>query len=192
MSYTRSSLVRRNWFGDDWDLVPSRIRDQHFGAGLSELDLDCPSSFYRGYYLRPQRQLSSGGTSELRADPDKFQVRLDVGHFAPEEITVKTVDDQVVVTACHEEKVDEHGLISRQFTRRYHLPEGVEPEKVTSTLSADGVLLIEAPRKRPQQALGPNERAIPIQVQNVPSSPKVTTSIPVQKEEKKEKTDEKK
>ncbi|KFM81414.1 Protein lethal(2)essential for life, partial [Stegodyphus mimosarum] len=148
MSITRSSIVSRNWW-DDFDF-PSRLRDQHFGLGLSDLDLDASPSFYRGYFLRPRRQLSSGGTSEVKADPEKFQVRLDVGHFAPEEITVKTVDDQVVVTASHEEKVDEHGLISRQFTRRYVLPEGVEPEKVTSTLSADGILVVEAPRKRPQ------------------------------------------
>lgn len=75
MSYTtRSSVVRRggDWF-DDFGF-PSRIRDQHFGLGLSELDLDAPSSYYRGYFLRPQRQLSTGGTSEIKAESDKFQV----------------------------------------------------------------------------------------------------------------------
>ncbi|GBN08670.1 Protein lethal(2)essential for life [Araneus ventricosus] len=181
MSFTRSSLVSRNWY-DNFDF-PSRIRDQHFGLGLSDLDLDAPSSFYRGYYLRPHRQLSTGGTSEVKAESDKFQVRLDVGHFAPEDVTVKTVDDQVVVTAKHEEKVDEHGLISREFTRRYIMPEGVDIDKVSSSLSPDGILTVEAPRKKPQPVLGPNERAVPIQVQNVPTTPtKVTTNIPVQKE----------
>ncbi|CAL1263841.1 unnamed protein product, partial [Larinioides sclopetarius] len=106
-----------------------------------------------------------------------------VGHFAPEDITVKTVDDQVVVTAKHEEKVDEHGLVSREFTRRYIMPEGVDIEKVCSSLNPDGILTVEAPRKKPQPALGPNERAVPIQVQNVPTTPtKVTTNIHVQKE----------
>ncbi|GFS86849.1 protein lethal(2)essential for life [Nephila pilipes] len=183
MSFSRSSLVTRNWY-DNFDF-PSRIRDQHFGLGLSDLDLDAPSTFYRGYYLRPSRQLSSGGLSEIKAESEKFQVRLDVGHFAPEDITVKTVDDQVVVTAKHQEKVDEHGLISREFTRRYILPEGVDIDKVSSSLSADGILNVEAPRKKPEPALCANERVVPVQVQSTPSaasSAKVTTNIPVQKE----------
>ncbi|XP_035220757.1 uncharacterized protein LOC118193737, partial [Stegodyphus dumicola] len=74
MSYTRSSIVSRNWW-DDFE-IPSRLRDQHFGLGLSDLDLDASPSFYRGYFLRPRRQLSSGGTSEVKADPEKFQVKI--------------------------------------------------------------------------------------------------------------------
>ncbi|KAF8764654.1 Heat shock protein beta-1 like protein [Argiope bruennichi] len=63
------------------------------------------------------------------------------------------------------------------------MPEGVDIDKVSSSLSPDGILTVEAPRKKPQPALGPNERAVPIQVQNVPTTPtKVTTNIPVQKE----------
>ncbi|KAG8176952.1 hypothetical protein JTE90_015418 [Oedothorax gibbosus] len=173
MSYsTRTSLVRRggDWF-DDF-AFPSRIRDQHFGLGLSELDLDdAPPSYYRGYFLRPQRQLSTGGTSEIKAEQDKFQVRLDVGHFAPEDITVKTVDNQVVVTAKHEEKVDEHGYVSREFTRRYVLPDDIELDRVASTLGADGVLIVEAPRKR-AALLAPNEKSVPIKVQASPVASK--------------------
>ncbi|GFW35198.1 protein lethal(2)essential for life [Trichonephila clavipes] len=183
MSFSRSSLVTRNWY-DNFDF-PSRIRDQHFGLGLTDLDLDAPSTFYRGYYLRPSRQLSSGGLSEIKAESGKFQVRLDVGHFAPEDITVKTVDDQVVVIAKHQEKVDEHGLISREFTRRYILPEDVDIDKVSSSLSADGILVVEAPRKKVEPVLGANERVVPVQVQSTPAAPsaaKVTTNIPVQKE----------
>lgn len=186
MSYTRSIVSRDWWDGFDF---PTRLRDQNFGLGLSELDLDSTPSFYRGYYLRPRRQLSSGGTSEVKADPNKFQVRLDVGHFAPEEITVKTVDDHVVVTACHEEKVDEHGYVSRQFSRRYMLPEGVEAEQIASSLSPEGVLVIEAPRKRPEPILADNERLIPVKVLTTPEKP--STTIPVTKE-KSSSTNEKK
>lgn len=83
------------------------------------------------------------------------------------------------MTACHEERVDEHGLVSRQFTRRYVLPEDVEPEKVISTLSADGVLVIEAPRKRPEPVLAANERLVPVQVQ---TKAEKTTTIPITRE----------
>jgi HSP20 family molecular chaperone IbpA len=90
---------------------------------------------------------------------DGFQVCVDVQQFNPNEISVKTVDNFVVIEGKHEEREDDHGFISRQFTRRYALPKGYDPNTVTSSLSSDGVLTIKAP---PPQALESNERVIPI------------------------------
>lgn len=42
----------------------------------------------------------------------------------------------------HEEKQDEHGFVSRQFTRKYNLPPNYKQDSVTSTLSSDGILTI--------------------------------------------------
>lgn len=127
-------LSFRDWW-NDWDTTfqssrPSRLLDQEFGTGLRRDDL--LSSFWnptpsvlRSGYVRPwrtndlQRQ-SSGST--LNVDENKFQVILDVQQFAPNEITVKTTDKCIIVEGKHEEKADEHGFISRQFTRRYQLP----------------------------------------------------------------------
>lgn len=92
---------------------------------------------------------------------DGFQVSLDVQHFQPNEISVKTENNQVVVNAKHEEKRDDHGYISREFTRRYVLPEGFRNEDVTSTLSSDGVLTVKAPRRDPKADV--NVRQIQIQ-----------------------------
>lgn len=88
-----------------------------------------------------------------------MQVILDVQQFAPEEITVKATNNSVVVEGKHEEKPDEHGFISRQFTRRYILPTGYEVADLTSTLSSDGVLTITAPKRPPPNS---GERIIPI------------------------------
>lgn len=95
----------------------------------------------------------------LLAGPCSFdpQVILDVQQFSPDEITVKTVDNDVIVEAKHEEKQDEHGYISRHFVRRYVLPPSHDLVNVTSTLSSDGVLTITAPKKvrstKPRSAL---------------------------------------
>lgn len=75
------------------------------------------------------------------------QVILDVQQFSPDEITVKTVDNHVIIEAKHEERQDEHGYISRHFVRRYVLPPSHDLVNVTSTLSSDGVLTITAPKK---------------------------------------------
>ncbi|XP_070496624.1 heat shock protein 23-like [Chironomus tepperi] len=90
---------------------------------------------------------------------DGFQVCVDVQQFNPNEISVKTVDNFVVIEGNHEERQDEHGFISRKFTRRYALPKGYDPNTVTSSLSSDGVLTVKAPKP---QSLESNERVIPI------------------------------
>lgn len=95
----------------------------------------------------------------------------DVQHFAPNEITVKTVDRDVIVIAKHAERLDEHGSISREFTRRYELPEGFDPKDVHSSISSDGVLIIKAP---PVGKPGENVRHIQIQHTGIPHPIKVT------------------
>jgi crystallin alpha B len=111
-----------------------------------------------------------------------FQVNLDVQQFKPNELTVKTVNDYVVVEGKHEERQDEHGFISRQFQRRYKLPTDTDPDTVVSQLSSDGVLTISAPKKAlPESA---NEKVIPITHTQAPAlKPKSTKEDEQQKME---------
>ncbi|NP_001087283.1 heat shock protein family B (small) member 1 S homeolog [Xenopus laevis] len=105
------------------------------------------------------RQLSSG-ISEIRQTSDRWKISLDVNHFAPEELVVKTKDGIVEITGKHEEKQDEHGFVSRCFTRKYTLPPGVDINAVASSLSPDGILTVEAPLPKP--AIQSAEINIPI------------------------------
>lgn len=102
---------------------------------------------------------------------DKYQIMVDVSHFNPEEISVKMVDNAVIVTGKHEDKADNYGYVSRQFSRKYLLPADVEPESVTSTLSADGILSIQAPRKPLQITDDTAGRSVPIAISNQSLSP---------------------
>lgn len=146
---------------------PRRLFDQHFGLALTPDDLLSLSGMSGGpmasrEYYRPWRHLAAAARdvgSSIKADKDKFQVSLDVQHFSPEEISVKTADGYIVVEGKHEEKKDQHGFVSRQFTRRYLLPEGCEMDKVESRLSSDGVLTVLAPRKA---SAVQGERLVPI------------------------------
>ncbi|XP_045497537.1 protein lethal(2)essential for life-like [Colias croceus] len=141
------------------------LLDQHFGLGLTPNDyltiLAVPQ--VNNNYYRPWRNLRASNEDEgstIKNEKDKFQVNLDVQHFTPEEISVKTADGYLVVEAKHEERQDEHGYISRSFVRRYPLPEGIEESSVTSKLSSDGVLSITAPLKAPPKSS--TERVVPI------------------------------
>jgi crystallin alpha B len=97
-----------------------------------------------------------------------FQVKLDVHQFTPDEITVKTKDNNLIVEAKHEEKEDPHGFVSRQFSRRYVLPEDIRVENLLCNMSSDGVLAIEAPRAPPKLE---GENVIPINQTGRPAVP---------------------
>nr|UYC28828.1 heat shock protein 19.7 [Pieris melete] len=141
------------------------LMDQHFGLGLTQNDyltiVAVPQT--NNNYNRPWRNLRALNLDEgstIKNEKNKFQINVDVQHFAPEDISVKTADGFLVVEAKHEERQDEHGFISRGFSRRYQLPEGIEESAVISKLSSDGVLTITAPLKAPPK--GSNERIVPI------------------------------
>lgn len=136
---------------------PRRLLDQNFGLALTPDDLLAAPVSPIVPRLKPWWPKDAG--SSIKVDKDKWQVNVDVQHFAPDEITVKITDNFIVVEGKHEEKQDEHGFISRQFVRRFKLPENSNPEAVESKLSSDGVLTVMAPRKADEVK---GERAVPI------------------------------
>ncbi|KAH8371607.1 hypothetical protein KR093_008268 [Drosophila rubida] len=95
---------------------------------------------------------------------DGFQVCMDVRQFSPNELTVKVVNNCIMVEGKHEEREDDHGYISRHFVRRYAMPEGYEADKVMSSLSSDGVLTVNVPKP---QAIEDKSKARHIQIQQV-------------------------
>ncbi|GBN34243.1 Protein lethal(2)essential for life [Araneus ventricosus] len=112
----------------------------------------------------PRNTARSIGLSRDRRELGQFTIMLNVAHFKPSEIEVKTVDNYVVIHGKHEEKVDEHGFVSREFTRRHLLPEGVKPDTVKSEFSPNGVLTIVASRNIIQLP-DRNERIVPITIE---------------------------
>lgn len=174
---------------------PHRLFDQHFGLSLSPDELPSALAPFDSdvLVLRPRRrggrryqpydravERKTAGTSTVQADKDKFQVTLDVQQFAPEEVTVKVVDRNVVIEGKHEEKQDEHGWISRQFVRKYLVPEQCDIDQIQSSLSSDGVLMITAPRKESEPK---NERIIKIQTTRQPALREDTKSNEAQKDQ---------
>lgn len=116
-------------------------------------------------FLRPWKsEISTSEVdvgSRIRYDKDTFQADIDVQRFKPEEISIKVSgDNTITIEGKHEEKQDEHGFISRQFVRRYVLPDNCDRAKVESKLSSDGILTITAPRMDIKEM---EFRSIPIQ-----------------------------
>merc|ERR1712061_888190 len=88
--------------------------------------------------------------AKVSYDQDKFQVEFNVQDYPPEELSIKTEGDVLIVLAKHETKAEGgQSFVSKQFEQRFSLPSGVKPEKISSSLSKDGFLTVTAPRDQP-------------------------------------------
>ncbi|KAL1275107.1 hypothetical protein QQF64_027921 [Cirrhinus molitorella] len=102
---------------------------------------------------------------------ENWKVCLDVSPFSPEEINIKTKDGYLEIKGNHEERQENHRLISRSFTRKYKLPADLDLKQISSMLSPDGVLSIEAPLPGSNISL-PGEIVIPIHMMDKQSPAK--------------------
>merc|ERR1712200_135537 len=86
----------------------------------------------------------------VKEDDNKMEVSLDTSQYRPDELSVSESGGVVSVEGKHEEKAEDgRKMVSRQFARKYTLPNGAKPEDVVSNLSSDGVLVITAKRSPP-------------------------------------------
>jgi len=76
--------------------------------------------------------------------------------FNADELTVKTIDRRLIVTAQRDEAGPGRRAACREFQHEFDLPESVDPETVTAHVTDDGQLVVEAPMS---QALWPNHSA---------------------------------
>ncbi|XP_068274636.1 heat shock protein beta-11-like [Nyctibius grandis] len=123
-----------------------------------------------------EQLLTSQGATALERAPstsaaltqgsgEGFSVCQDVKNFAPEQLSVKVVGRKVVLVGQKEtQSTDEKGSFSYKYEvlkREWDVPEEVDAEALTCSLSKEGQLRIEAPRLALPAA---SERNVPIQV----------------------------
>jgi len=80
--------------------------------------------------------------------PEKFTMNFDVKGYSAADISVTVEDETLVVQA--QRLVEENGEVStKEFCRRVRIPPDLDPEKLSSTLTSDGILTVEAPGPPP-------------------------------------------
>ena len=95
---------------------------------------------------------------EEKEDDGKFETKLDVSGFKPEEIKIQLHGKELIV--CGKRTLEDGGANrSRGFSHRVLLPEDVVVSSVRSRLSKEGLLMVEASR---DPALLPRERAVDV------------------------------
>ncbi|XP_038077769.1 uncharacterized protein LOC119745474 [Patiria miniata] len=96
----------------------------------------------------PKHIQQQSGSAEVQVSPKEFRVDVDVAAYAPEELAVKIVGDHVVIKGKHAEgSPGEKANVTREFSRRYTLPEDVIVEDVSVFLAKTGKLSVKVPRR---------------------------------------------
>lgn len=78
----------------------------------------------------------------------KFRVEVDIEDFNPEELSVKTIDKKLVISASRMERIGSR-TSTKELNREFHLPDTVDPMAVKAFFSDTGKMIIEAPYMRP-------------------------------------------
>ena len=91
---------------------------------------------------------------------------MDTHGFQPEDLQIKVKDNIVNIEAKHEEKKSDKtskSFTSKHLSKSYTLPQGCKMEDVKSNLSADGILMVSAPKKNPPKSVR-FARSVPIEM----------------------------
>ncbi|KAM9446495.1 heat shock protein beta-3 [Clarias gariepinus] len=134
ISHGISCPVRHKEHFENKDLEKCREIHHLFalpGPGIQELKLD-----------------TRNRTGFLCSDEDlgepQFQILLDVTQFKPEDILIQVFEGWLMVRGQHGTRMDEHGFVSRSFTRQYQLPDHqMQAGDLKAMLCHDGILVVE-------------------------------------------------
>ncbi|KAI7813402.1 heat shock protein, alpha-crystallin-related, b15 [Triplophysa rosa] len=114
--------------------------------------------------IGPQGHISDAACKQTEQN---WKVCLDVNPYSLEDISIKTKEGYLEITGNREERQENNRLISRSFTRKYKLPFDLDPKQISTVLSPDGILSVEAPLTGSEVAL-PDETVIPIRMMDKP------------------------
>lgn len=142
-------------FDDEWREMTLEDSKSRFDMELERIRKDLFRLDTGSSTLKVDRPFITDATGNK-----KLALRFDCSQFKPEEISVKTMDNRLCVHAKHTEESPGR-KVYREFTREYTLPKGVDPLRLTSTLTTDGVLQIDSPA--PASVEAPREHLIPIE-----------------------------
>ncbi|KAM8985270.1 LOW QUALITY PROTEIN: heat shock protein beta-3 [Ara ararauna] len=133
-----------------WVETPVRYQEQFALQELEAHKLDHslyalpgPSTAARSNRRCTAETTAEAGKSGQEEENTGFQVLLDVVQFRPEDIIIQTFEGWLLIKAEHGPRMDEHGFISRSFTRQYKLPDGVENKDLSALFCHDGILVVQ-------------------------------------------------
>ncbi|XP_051981862.1 heat shock protein beta-3 [Xyrauchen texanus] len=130
-----------------WVSCPVRHQEHFITRKLAECTEDHRLFALPGPECLPVKVDTEVGQSDSE-DEDSgeplFRVLLDVTQFKPEDILIQVFEGWLLIRGQHGVRMDEHGFVSRSFTRQYELPDRhLKAGDLNAMLCHDGILVVE-------------------------------------------------
>ncbi|XP_076857174.1 heat shock protein beta-3 [Brachyhypopomus gauderio] len=131
-----------------WITCPVRYQDHFKRRDLSTFTQDHRVFALPGPACQALKVEAGARVESAHSDDDSgvplFQTMLDVAQFRPEDILIQVFEGWLLIRGQHGLRMDEHGFVSRNFTRQYRLPDHqLQAGDLTATLCHDGILVVE-------------------------------------------------
>merc|ERR1719479_81330 len=91
--------------------------------------------------FKPQQEADCSVLLKLKKG-DEYKLVLNMQSYSPENITVKLNGNELTILATAAEGSTD------DFKQTHIVPEGIDMDQMSSSFSADGVLVVKAPRKK--------------------------------------------
>lgn len=105
-----------------------------------------PAHFSGVYFSVSARGGAGSGVGVVRAVGDSYFLSADVSGFEPHEVVLLAYNQCVVI---HAEKTGADGTAAGRFTHKSVLPADMDPLSVSSSLTAEKMLIISVRRRKP-------------------------------------------
>merc|ERR1711972_564527 len=143
----RDAFLEDPFFRTGWDEMNSECREMRsFAEGnntLATMDRSWPllpkqwmlPQLFQDFHLPEMKDSLMLG---LQEEKDKMEVTLDTSGYKPDELKVEIKGGELCVEGKHEERSQSgEVMVSRQFSRRFGMPQNVKKEDIVSNLSQD-------------------------------------------------------
>ncbi|XP_068207108.1 protein lethal(2)essential for life-like [Palaemon carinicauda] len=148
-SFLDDSFFKESW--EDFDKAMQSILDKFDNQGL-KVDggsrLACRDLYSKIRSNKIDEDLYASQALQISEKDGKFAAVMDVKDFNPNDLQVRVVDDRVVVEGKYEKKSEDGSSMSaKSFYKEFTLPQMANIDLVSTALSKDGVLTINAPKR---------------------------------------------
>merc|ERR1712018_58804 len=156
----RDAFLEDPFFRTGWDEMNSECREMSSFASkegnstMANMDRSWP--LLPKQWMLPQvlqdfhlPEMKDSLMLGLQDEKDKTEVTLDTSGYKPDELKVEIKDGELCVEGKHEERSQTgEVMVSRQFSRRFGMPQNVKKEGIVSNLSQDSVMVITMPKEQ--------------------------------------------
>jgi len=94
------------------------------------------------------KDLYASQALQITEKDGKFNAVMDVKDFNPKDLSVRVVDDRVVVEGKFEQKSEDGSSVAaKEFYKEFNMPPSADIDQVATALSKDGILTVKAPKR---------------------------------------------